>query len=154
MVIFDPKLNFCLVNACRGKKNQAIRMQQRRQQARTRQHKLLPSSPLMPPLLPPQDVAPTPRAVRRLSMDNVQAADSTSQRSPIPRRAASLVIDEAPVSPIVHCSCIAHRSLQLVNKVQQFKLSSRKESEPAKRTDHKFVLKYLKTSTAATLRRP
>ena len=46
---------------------------------------------------------PRPRAVRRLTMDN-QQADSPPERSPSSEPAANPVVEEAPASPIVHCS--------------------------------------------------
>ena len=55
---------------------------------------------LAPPLPPPM---PPPRAVCRLTMDN-QQADSPLPWSPSPEHAASPVVEEAPASPIVHCS--------------------------------------------------
>ena len=62
-----------------------------------------PSKSLLPPLPQPQDAAP-PRAVYRLAMGSRQAADFPPPRSPSPGRAASPVVEEAPASPIVHCS--------------------------------------------------
>ena len=77
-------------------------------------------------------------------MDNLQASNSPLQQSPSPGRAASSVADEgheAPASPIVHCSCIAHRSLQLVICKQDAAIVFAEGSaELGKRTDHKFVL--------------
>ena len=61
-----------------------------------------PSPPFLPPPSLPQPFLP-PRTVRLLTMDN-QQADSPLLRSPSPERAASPVVEEAPASPIVHCS--------------------------------------------------
>ena len=55
-----------------------------------------PSSPLQPPVPPP---VPPPRAVRRLPMDDQQAANFLPPRSPSPESAASPVVEEAQASP-------------------------------------------------------
>ena len=67
-----------------------------------------PSTP-GPPLLAPsvetlESPLPAPRAVRRLSMGDQQAADSTPGRSPSPPRPASPAAEEPPASPEVYCS--------------------------------------------------
>ena len=61
-----------------------------------------PSLPLPPPL--PLPMPPSPhRTVRRLTMENLPP-ESPPLRSPSSERATCPVVEEAPASPIVHCS--------------------------------------------------
>jgi len=65
-----------------------------------------PSTPPLPvenTSLPPPPPPPAHRAVRRLSLGNVQA-DTPPRRSPSPPRAASPAAEEPPASPVVYCS--------------------------------------------------
>ena len=63
-----------------------------------------PGPPLLSPVVTLEDPPPAPRAVRRLSMGDQQAASSTPGRSPSPPLPASPAAEEPPASPEVYCS--------------------------------------------------
>ena len=64
-----------------------------------------PGAPSLPSITSPLPSLPMPthRAVRRLTIEDQQAADTLPRRSS-PDRDSSPVVEESPASPIVHCS--------------------------------------------------